>query len=180
MVTEILLSTILTASVAGAGLLIAIYTLFAQLRNRIFERRQALFREKMAEFERTKQNLTPEESAKGIEQLKVLAQEIVSKKGFPAYLSYVKYVFAGYIVCAFFSFFWLIDVVGNPLAEFLLVLAFSLSTLGFFIVVWNAVNDIDELMKEEYEQLKREAKVSANKVSNIDFRGTAEVKEKKD
>jgi hypothetical protein len=46
--------------------------------------------------------------------------------------------------------------VQNSLAEFVLLLLFCLSTLGFFGVVWNAIKDIHELMKEEFDQLKKE------------------------
>ena len=187
MMTEILLSTILTASVAGAGLLIAIYTLFAQLRTRIFERRVVLLREKNAEFERVKKNLTPE-SIKGTEQLKELAEDILSRKRLPAYLSYVKYVFAAYIVCVFFSLFWLTDVdyvdlsltlgvAQYPQAELLLLLIFSGATVGFFLVVWNAVQDVHELMEEEFIQLNEEAKeASVNLSASVTVRGQADVR----
>jgi hypothetical protein len=112
MITEILLSTILTTSIAGAGLLIAIYTLIAQLRNKLFEKRLAILKEMRAEFDRTKQSITPEDMR--TEKLKDIGEKIKSMKSFPIYLSAVKWVFAGYIVTAFFSFGWLDDTVQNP------------------------------------------------------------------
>lgn len=69
-ISEILLSTILTTSIAGAGLIIAILTLVAQLRTRIFEKRLATAQEKKTQFDKTKKRITPEEAEKGAEQLK--------------------------------------------------------------------------------------------------------------
>jgi hypothetical protein len=167
MITEISLSTLLTTSIAGGGLLIAIYTLIAQLRNRLFEKRLALLHDKTSEFDKTKQSITPEESRKGTEQLRELGYEIRSMKSFPAYLSYVKWVFTGYIISAFICLFWLIDIVQNPLtavedviqnpqAEFFLILIFSLATFGFFVIVSYAIKDVHELMKADFEALKKE------------------------
>jgi pilus assembly protein TadC len=157
MVSEILLSTIFTASVAGAGLLIAILTLISQLRSSIFEKRLATARHKSTEFDRTRDSITPKEVTKKTEQLKELGYIIQSMKSLPTYLtSWVKLVLLGFVITAFFSLFWLTDAVDNPQAEFVLLLLFSLSTLGFFGVVWGATQDIIDLMKEEFEQLKRE------------------------
>jgi ABC-type multidrug transport system fused ATPase/permease subunit len=179
MVTEILLSTLLTTSIAGAGLLIAIYTLIAQLRNRLFEKRLALYHDKMSEFDKTKQNITPEESQKGTEQLREIGYEIKSMKSFPSYLSSVKWVFTGYIISALFCLLWLIDrvqnpltavedVVQNPQAELFLILIFFLTTVGFFGVVWSAVKDVHELMKADFEALKKEQEEMEKKRKEIE------------
>jgi hypothetical protein len=167
MVTEILLSTILTTSIAGGGLLIAIYTLIAQLRNKLFEKRLDLLKEKNAEFDKTKQSITPEQFVERSEELKGLASEIISKGSFPSYLSYVKWVFAGYISCALVCVFWLADTVQNAItgledvvqnsqAEFFLIFIFVLVTLGFAVIVLYAVKDVHELMKADFEALKKE------------------------
>ena len=149
-----MLSTILTASIAGAGLIIAILTLIAQLRTRIFEKRLAIAQDKKTEFDKAKESITPE-STKGAEQVKELGYEIQSKNALPTYLtSWVKLVLTGFFITAFFSLFWLTDVVENQGAEILLIFLFCFSTLGFFVVVWSATKDIQELMKEEFEQLK--------------------------
>lgn len=114
-------------------------------------------RNKKAEFDKAKDSITPEESYAGTRQLQTLGEEIQSKTAFPTYLaSWVKFVFTGYIVTAFFSFGWLTNPVQNPQAELLLLFLFCSSTFGFFVVVWNAIKDIYELMKEEFEQLKKE------------------------
>jgi hypothetical protein len=165
MMTGILLSTILTASIAGAGLLIAIYTLIAQLRNKLFEKRLAILREKKAEFDKTKQSITPEELK--TDELREIGWKIQSMKSFPAYLKSVGVVFTGYIICAFFSLFWLDDIIQNPVttvrevvqnsqAEFLLLVIFFFTTVGFAIVVLYAVKDVHELMKADFEELKKE------------------------
>lgn len=113
-ISEILLSTILTASIAGAGLIIAILTLYAQLRNRIFERRLTMLSDKMKEFDKAKESLTPEESYKGVEQLKTIGSEITSMRALPTYLtSRVKLVLSGFLITAIFSLGWLTNAVEN-------------------------------------------------------------------
>lgn len=167
-VTEILLATIFTASVAGAGLIIAILTLIAQLRTRIFERRLATAQDKKTEFDKAKEGITPE-STKGAEQLKELGTEIQSMKALPTYLtSWVKLVLIGFFASAIFSLFWLTNVVENQDAEAFLIFLFLFTTLGFFGMVWNATTDIQELMKEEFEQLKEAEKTRKNNESFLD------------
>jgi hypothetical protein len=158
-----LLSTILTASIAGAGLIMAIYALVAGLRNKIFEKRLTLLSDKMKEFEESRKNITPEQSLEDFQHFRAKAVQIQTLKDFPTYLaSGVKFVFTFYILTAFFSLFWLIDVVENQVAEILLILLFCFSTLGFFGVVWSAIKDIQELMKEEFEQLKKKQKEASD------------------
>jgi hypothetical protein len=132
--------------------------LIAQLRNRIFEKRLALLSEKIKEFDKAKEEITADESLEEFQHFRAKAVRIQTLKGFPGYLaSGVKFVLATYIITALFSLFWLLDVEQNPPAEAALILLFCLSTVGFFSVVWTAITDIHELMKEEFEQLKKEA-----------------------
>jgi len=155
-VTEILLSIVLTTSIAGAGLIIAIYALIAPISNRIFEERLNSLHNKMVEFEKSKEKITPEESLEEFQHFRAKAVEIQSMKAFPSYLaSGVKFVFTCYIMAAFFSLLWLTNVVQNTLAEFLLISLFCLSTISFFIVGWYAIKDVNISMKEEFEQLKK-------------------------
>jgi len=151
-----LLSTILTASITGAGLIIAIYALIVPTSKRIFEKRLTLLRDKIEEFDKSKKSITPEESLEDFQRFRAIAVQIQSAKAFPTYLaSGVKFVFTGYVITAFFSLFWLTDVVQNPLAEILLLLIFCLATFGFFVVVWNAITDVGNSMKEDFELLKK-------------------------
>jgi hypothetical protein len=102
-ISEILLSTILTASIAGAGLIIAIYALIAQLRNRIFEKRLMLLGGKMKEFDESKEKITADESLQEFQRFRAKAVEIQSLKDFPTYLADgVKFVLTSYIITAFF------------------------------------------------------------------------------
>jgi hypothetical protein len=119
--------------------------------------------DKMKEFDKAKESITPEESYKGAEHVRTIGSEIASMRVLPTYLaSGVKFVFSFYILTALFSLFWLTNVVQNSLAEGVLLLLFILSTLGFFGVVWNATGDIHELMKEEFEQLKKKQKEASD------------------
>lgn len=155
-VTDILLSTLLASSITGAGLIIAIYALIAPISNRIFEERLNSLHNKMVEFEKSKEKITPEESLEEFQHFRAKAVEIQSMKAFPSYLAFgVKFVFTCYIMTAFFSSLWLTNVVQNPLAEFLLISLFCLSTISFFIVGRYAIKDVSISMKEEFEQLKK-------------------------
>jgi hypothetical protein len=177
-VTEILLSTILTTSIAGGGLLIAIYTLIAQLRNKLFEKRLVLLSGKMKEFDESKKKITADESLEEFQRLRAKAVEIQTMKDFPSYLSNVKWVFTGYVFCALFCLFWLIDtvqnpvtgledVVQNPIAEFILIFIFVLVTLGFAIIVLYAVKDVHELMKADFETMKTEQEKMETRIKTI-------------
>jgi hypothetical protein len=156
-ITEILLSAILTASITGAGLVIAIYALIAHLHKEIFERRLTIVQEKNREFEETKAKITPEEPWEGTQHLTAIGEEMKSLKTFPKYLgSGVQIVFTGYIISAFISVFWLTNMVQNPQAENILLFLFGLSTFVFLIVGWDGMGDVHTLMKEKFEQLKKE------------------------
>jgi hypothetical protein len=113
--------------------------------------------DKMKEFDKAKESITPEKSYKGAEQLKAIGSEIASMKGLPTYLTnWVKLVLSGFFLTSFFSLFWLTNAVENQVAEFVLIILFTFSTFGFFVVVVSATKDVQELMKEEFEQLKKE------------------------
>jgi hypothetical protein len=91
-------------------------------------------------------------------------------KALPTYLtSWVKLVLSGFFITAFLSLFWLTNVVENQGAEIFLILLFGLSTLGFFVVVWSATTDVQELMKEEFEQLKEAQEEMERTRKEIEF-----------
>jgi hypothetical protein len=127
------------------------------LHKEIFEGRLTIVQEKKKEFEETKEKITPEEPWEGSRRLTAIGEEMQSMMTFPKYLaSGVKIVFTGYIVSAFFSVFWLTNIVQNPQAEALLLFLFCSSTFVFLVVGWDGMKDVHRLMKEKFEQLKKE------------------------
>ena len=158
MLTESFVSTILTASITGAGLILAIYALITPISSRIFEKRVELVRKKKKEFDKMKEKISSESSDKDFKRFKTLASEIRGIKAFPKYLGLgVSMVFFGYFLTALSSFFWFTvpsDIKG--MYEPSILIFFFISTTGFFLVGIYAILDVYLAMKGEFEQVKKE------------------------
>jgi len=89
MLSETTVSTILTASIAGAGLIIAIYALITPMARKIFEERVKLHRKKKKEFDKLMEKINEESSDKDFKRLKTVAKEIKGIKIFPNILALV-------------------------------------------------------------------------------------------
>jgi hypothetical protein len=158
MSSETLASTILTASITGAGLIIAIYALITPITRKIFEEKVALMRKKKKQFDKLKIEIDSESSTKDFKQLKTLASEIKGVKMFPNYLGIgVFVVFSFYILTVALAFNWLIgDPATNPTGGITTLISFAFSTIGFLVVGMLAIRDVHSAMKKEFEQLKKE------------------------
>lgn len=158
MMTETLASTILTASITGAGLIIAIYALITPIARRIFEERVELHRKKKKQFDKIKEKINEESSDKDFKRLKTLAAEIEEIKIFPRYLGVgVIMVFSLYIVTAFYAVGWLMSPSLEDIGwDYTLVTLFIFSTFGFLGVGYFAIIDVYRAMRKEYEQVKKE------------------------
>ena len=158
MLSETVISTVLTASITGAGLIVAIYALISPITSKIFEKRIEMLRKKKEQFESMKQKLSAESSNKVFKQLETLATEIKDIRGFPTYLGAgVLAVFFGYFVASLTA----LAMLASPATqgdarESILLLAFTLSTCGFAIVGFYAIADVYSTMRKEFEQLSRE------------------------
>ena len=160
MLTETLVSTILTVSITGAGLILAIYALITPISRKMFEERLKLLRKKKEEFDKKKRKIDSESSDKDFKLLRTLASEIQAIKAFPQYLgSGVLIVFVGYFLTIIVSFLWFIvepHIKGTYEPSILIL--FFISTIGFLSVGVYAILDVYRTMKEEYEQVKKEKK----------------------
>ena len=158
MLSETFVSTILTVSITGAGLILAIYALITPISRKMFEERLKLLRKKKEEFDKKKRKIDSESSDKDFKLLRTLASEIQAIKAFPKYLGLgVSMVFFGYFLTALSSFFWFTvpsDIKG--MYEPSILIFFFISTTGFFLVGLYAIIDVHQTMKKEYEQLKKE------------------------
>lgn len=166
MMTETLASTILQASITGAGLIIAIYALITPIARRIFEERVELHRKKKKQFDKIKEKINEESSDKDFKRLKTLAAEIKGIKIFPRYLGVgVIMVFSFYIITALYAVGWLMSPSLEEFGwDYTLVTLFIFSTFGFLGVGYSAIIDVYRAMRMEYEQLKKE-KEEVEKVS---------------
>lgn len=86
MLTETVASVILTASITGAGLIIAIYALITPISGKIFQDKVESHRKLKEEFDKTKGKISPDSSAKEFKRLQELASEIKQLEMFPQYL----------------------------------------------------------------------------------------------
>lgn len=157
MLSETAVSTLLTASITGAGLILAIYALITPLSKKIFDDRVTLLRVKKKEFDRLKVKVSSDSSDKEFERLKKLASEIKKIKTFPKYLGIgVILVFMCYFVCIYACLSWLTFSDVGEMFEFWIVLSFLIATIGFSFVGIDAVFDVYWAMKGEFEEVKKE------------------------
>jgi len=156
--TETLASTILTASITGAGLILAIYALITPIARGIFEDRVKLLRKKRKQFDEMKAKISSESSDKEFKQFKTLSTEIKGMKIFPRYLGFgVLAVFSLYIITAFSAVGWLMNPSLDDFSrDFTLVMFFFVSTFGFLFVGSYAITDVLRTMIREFEQIKKE------------------------
>lgn len=160
MLTETVVSTILQASITGAGLIIAIYALITPIMHKIFEERVKLHDKKKKEFDKLMKKIDAESSKKkDFKRLTTLANEIKETKMFPRYLGVgVLIVFICYMFAATFAFYRL--TVSQPTTIFVLeswiVLFFGFSMLGFLIVGMYTIFDVYKAMRGEFEKVKKE------------------------
>lgn len=159
MVSETAISAILTASIAGAGLIIAIYALISPISTKIFRDRVELLLMGKWAFDKIKRKIRPESPDKEFKDLKTLASGIKHIESFPKYLRIgVLFVFLGYMFTAHLAFGRLFSTSSqNDVLEFMIWLSFMISTNGFALVGLYAIHDVYRAMKKEFERLKEEA-----------------------
>jgi uncharacterized membrane protein (DUF485 family) len=160
MLTETVVSTILQASITGAGLIIAIYALITPIMDKIFKERVRLHEKKKQEFDKLKEKIDAESSKKkDFERLTTLSKEIKGIKMFPRYLGVgVLIVFICYMFAATFAYSWLMmsQPARTSVLEFWIVLFFGFSMIGFLIVGMYTIFDVYRAMKGEFEKVKKE------------------------
>ena len=157
MLSETFVSSVLTASITGAGLILAVYALITPISRRIFEKRIELLYKKKQKFDKMKEKVSSESSDKDFKRLKTLASEIREIKAFPKYLGLgVIMVFTGYLFTFMICLFW-VGASSNTKSTYepTILIFFFISTIGFFLVGIFAITDVHRAMKKEYEQLKK-------------------------
>jgi len=157
MLSENFVLALLQASITGAGLVLAIYTLILPLSRRFLEERARMTLESL---EKLKQKVgeikieTPIDTKK----LEALVNEFQTRQTYPAYLSLgIAVTFFGYIASALMSVGWILsEDRASTFYDQWLSLVFVGSTFLFLIIGILSINDINQTMKKEFEKLKKE------------------------
>lgn len=152
--TETVVSVLLTASITGAGLVLAVYTLIIPLSRRFLSYRAEEIHGEIQELKEKVHKTNTRVSADELNELKTMVEDIEERQGFPTYLSWgTGLTFLFYVIATFLSFFWLIDY-NKPTAENWLPFTFFVSTVFFLSLGLYSIKDISQTMKREFEDLK--------------------------
>jgi hypothetical protein len=147
------------ASIAGAGLIIAIYALFVPISKRIFKENIEDLNSKITEYKKLKAKITPESDDKEA-QLKLLMIEIKAKRKFPFYLGIgaIATLFL-YTTSVYLDTLWLITPSPHPAGFDNLLLFFFIAGTSFFMAVgFDVVVSIYKSMKREFDEITKKQK----------------------
>lgn len=166
MLSETSVLAFLGASITGAGLVLAVYTLFIPIAGRFFELRAKLMYESLSELKEKTSEKGVSISEKEIKELEDLLEDIRTLKSIPSYLTLGMYLsFFGYIASTLLAVGWILDF-QNYRANYdqFLPFAFVCSTIVFFISGFWIIKELNETMKEEFEELKKKVEEARQEV----------------
>jgi len=174
--TETLVAAIMTASVTGAGLVIAFYAFVASMSDKIFQRRVEKLQEKRDEIKKIREDSDNFNSAnlkQTSEKLKTLSEAINEVNNFPSYLGYL--VLADFILfsmSAILAFSWLSNEAEiRPYTTWMILFFFFSASIVVFIFVGLAgIVEVYGTIKDRFEKLKKDkedAQKDAQKSMNI-------------
>jgi hypothetical protein len=167
MLTENTVSTLLTASITGAGLVLAVYALIIPLSRKYFSYRAEEIYEEIGELKDRIKETDSRISSEELGELKGMVESIEERQAIPAYMGLgAGLTFFGYIIATFLSFFWLIDY-NKPAMESWLPFTFFISTLFFLLLGVYSIKDINKTMKKEYEDLKQKVEEAKAKPKGV-------------
>ena len=162
MLSPTLVSSMMTASVTGAGLIIAFYALIARMSDSMFSCRFELLESKNQEVEQIRANpasFKGDNLEKTSSRLKELSKEIDSMKTFPRYLGIgVGFNFALFIASALFCANWLrlYTEPNNPTQNDWVLVALFMINVGFFGIVGGiGIADVRDTMKIQFKNLAK-------------------------
>jgi hypothetical protein len=166
MLSEIAVSTFMVASITGAGLILAIYTLFTPMSHRIFEERVERLDVWIKKFEDLRTKLTADSTDKQLNQLKLYKKRINETKGIPWYFGAgVILSFMALMASALFSGLWLSNTAVRTDNNEAAMVGFLLT--GFVIFTFVSlfiVTEVYETMKKDFDEIKQKRKDALEKV----------------
>lgn len=153
MLSENFVSALLQASVTGAGLVLAVYTLILPMSRKLFEERSEMLLASIRELSGKAKKLKTKSLEQEIPYLKELVKRIEGFMKFPRYMSIGMFLtFLGYIISTFLSLSWLMDL-HKPVVDFWLPIAFTGSTLAFLVVGFFSIKDTYSSLKKEFDAI---------------------------
>ena len=163
-VSETFVSGIMTASVTGAGLVIAYYAFVASMANRIFQRRAEKLEQKHEEIRKIREDTQAFETAnldKTTKKLKTLSDSVSEISTFPSYLGIFVFLdFFLFSVSATFAFSWLsTDIAQRTDSQWYPVAGFFLAAIALLIFVGGSgIVEVYSTMQDRFEKLKQRKK----------------------
>jgi len=149
LLSEWMVESLLVASITGAGLVLAILNLVALISEDLLTRRAKI-------LAKTKRELMDKAKKAESETPKLvgLAQTIASLKDLPVYLGlFLGVSFACFVLSALLDVWWFLH---PAQIEELLELFFGVGVLSFFIMGVFMITDVESLLRERYEEIKKE------------------------
>ena len=165
MLSETTVSTFMVASIAGAGLILAIYTLFIPMSNKIFEERVKRLGFWIKKFEDLRTTITSESSDKDVNQLKLYKKRINQEKVIPWYFGVgVTGSFLFLMGSAFVSGAWLYNPANRTSDnELFMMLTLVIGFVVFTIASLLIVTEVYDAMKKDFEKIKQRRKDALEK-----------------
>lgn len=143
------------ASLTGAGLILAVYSLILPRSQRILQQRAEKLVNGIEELRKRTKDLSTVTSTKEIEEMQTQIKELAEKINLPEYLGIgVGLTFLAFIVSLFMSIWWNIGW-NFEYMDKNLPTAFGGAVFLFFLVGMTTVKDIYSSLKQEYQEQKR-------------------------
>ena len=157
MLSQEFVLALLQASITGAGLVLASYTLFTPMARKFFELRAKTMYERLSELKKMTSEKGVRITKEGIEELKGLVEDLETFQSMPSWLTLGMYgSFVGYVVSTLLAVGWVLDFEGNrPSFDSSLSPIFVCSTIVFLFTGFYIIKEMNETMKEEFEELKK-------------------------
>ena len=165
MLSETVISTFMIAGITGAGLILAIYTLFVPMSHKIFEERVKRLDFWIKKFEDLRIKITSESTDKEINQLKVYKRKINETRGIPWYFGFgVIISFMSLMGSALFSSQWLFNPLNRtPNNETLIMIFLDIGFLVFTVISILIVAEVYDSMKKDFDEIKQKRKEALEK-----------------
>lgn len=164
---ETAVSALLTASITGAGLVLAIYALIIPITRRFFSYRAKDLHEQLQELKEKIHETDTCVSQDDLAEMKTTLENIGERQSVPSYLGFgAGLTFFGYMVATLLSFLWLIEYNQSTVASYL-PFTFFISTIFFLLLGLFSIKDISGTMKREFEDLKQKVEDAKKESHNI-------------
>jgi hypothetical protein len=153
MLNENTVLALLQASVAGAGLVLAVFALILPTTRRIFEERSKKLLSSLNEFKNKAKELQTGSKKEEIQYLSTLMNEIKGVHNFPKYMSIGMLIsFLGYVLSALISLIWLVGSY-REIIDSVLPIVFSGTTIAFLVVGVISIKDAYSSLKRDLDSL---------------------------